>query len=167
MVPSQLMSRKRKKTADSQPVTSLRDWRDDWLYLLVLRDAEETWAHRKREMQMIDNADESAHWKYVLVEEYGSSEDSMCRGDVLRAWTVDDNGLAEIPLDEHVLHIQEIEQRIYPFILMQFHIHPNRKNVVLGHVEASTAGSGCVYRVQGHGSNAQLLSDESFGFWVS
>ena len=75
------MSRKSKKVADPQPVAPLGDWRDDWLYSLVLRDAEYTWACRKREMQMMDDVDESPYWQYVLVEEYGDSEDSMCRGD--------------------------------------------------------------------------------------
>ena len=161
------MSRKSKKVADPQPVAPLGDWRDDWLYSLVFRDAEDTWACRKREMQMMDDVDESPYWQYVLVEEYGDSEDSMCRGDVLRAWTVDDCGLCEIPLDEHALHLREIKDRIYPFILIQFHIHPNRKNVVLGHSEASTAGFGSVYRVQRCGTNAQLVPNESFGFWRS
>lgn len=91
----------------------------------------------------------------------------MCDGDPIRAWTVDDNGVAEISLEELALHKKEIRDRIYPFILIEFHIHRDRKHVVLGHTEASTAGSGCVYRVHRNGPDAKLIPDESFGMWIS
>ena len=91
----------------------------------------------------------------------------MCCGDVLRAWTVDDDGVVEISLEEDALHHQEIRGRMFPFVLMQFHIHPNRKHVVLGYLEATTAGWGCVYRVIGRGLDAELAPDDGCGSWIS
>lgn len=103
IISKHLMPRKKKKS-QSRPVTSLPDWRDDWLYELVLRDAQETWTRREREIQRFGDAEECRYWKYVMVEEYGDSEDSSCRGDILRAWVVNDSGLSEISLNEHRLH---------------------------------------------------------------
>jgi len=147
------------------PTMKLRDWENDWLYSLIFGDAEICWQNRKRELNLIDP--EGKFGRYVLLEEYGASKDSMVCGEVLRAWTVDDDGLVEITLAEHTLHIQETKGPFYPFVLKQFHIHSNRKTVVLGQSEGPTCGRGCVYRVSHSGQVAQLVVDESFGFWIS
>ena len=91
----------------------------------------------------------------------------MCRGKVERAWVRDAKGLREIGLGEYRKHKRRIRGRIYPFVLMSFHILPDRQRVVLGHRQASTAGRGTRYLVIGEGDKARLEPDPSSGFWVS
>jgi len=141
--------------AESRP-----DWRTDWLYTLVLRNAENSW-------EWCSRAPDGKLCRYVLIEEWSSASDSRCRGKVVRAWIRDAEGLRAISLEEYKQHKRTIRGRIYPFVIMEFHIQPDRKRVVLGDRQASTAGRGCRYLVAGEGDQAKLISDPTGGFWVS
>ncbi|WP_425616230.1 hypothetical protein NA78x_006169 [Anatilimnocola sp. NA78] len=146
----------------------LGDWRGDNLYDLVFCEAEETWRSEKESQQFAKQKGvKITRRAYILLEEYGESDYSSVEGDVLRAWTFDDTGLVEISLAEHALHRGEIAGRTFPFVMMMFHIHENRKHIVLGYCEANTSGSGCVYRVESSGEEVSLEHDESLGFWRS
>jgi hypothetical protein len=139
---------------------ALPDWRTDWLYGLVLRDAERHW-------EWCSQVPDGKAWRYVVIEEWSSASASMCCGKVVRAWIRDVEGLREIGLQEYKQQKRTIHSRIYPFVLMAFHIHPDRQRVVLGHRQASTAGRGCRYLVEGQGDGATLAPDATGGFWVS
>src|SRR5262249_42712440 len=78
------------------------DWRSDWLYSLILREADKAW-------DWCQSVPGRNGWKYVLVEEYSSGDDSMCRGDVIRAWVRDEGGLRPISLAEHLEHQRKLE----------------------------------------------------------
>jgi hypothetical protein len=136
------------------------DWRTDWLYGLVLRNAERWW-------EWCSRVPDRKVWRYVLIEEWSSAKDSMCRGKVVRSWIRDAEGLREISLEEYKQHKRKIHRRIYPFIIMEFHIQPNRKHVVLGNRQASTAGRGSRYLVEGEGDQAELIPDPTGSSWVS
>jgi hypothetical protein len=106
-------------------------------------------------------------WQYVLIEEWSSNNASMCSGKVVRAWIRDAEGLREISLQEYKQRKRTIHGRIYPFVLMAFHIQADRQRVVLGSRQASTAGRGSRYLVEGEGEGANLTPDPTGGFWVS
>ena len=129
------------------------DWQTDWLYCVILREAEKAWDW----CQTVPGRDV---WKYVLVEEYWSGDDSRCRGDVIRAWVRDEGGLRQISLAEHGEHQRKLEGKdIYPFIMVQFHVHPDRKHVVIGQSQAMLAGSGTGYLIEGSGREARLCPE--------
>jgi hypothetical protein len=143
------------------------DWKNDWLYLLILREAEEQWTRYRP----VPDAD---YWQYVLVEEFSSSEGSRCAGHVLRAWKRDEIGLRKISLKEHKQHERKLEiwqrkrdSRFFPYILVVFHVFPDRQRVVKGFHHANTAGKGGCYLVRGDGTSAKLIPDPDGGFWVS
>ena len=138
----------------------LPDWQTDWLYALVLREAERDW-------QWCSRVPDRDVWRYVLIEEWSSANDSTCRGKVVRDWVRDGDGRREIGLDEYKQHKRRIRGRIYPFVIMEFHIQPNRERVVLGHRQASTAGTGCRYLVEGQRDEAKLERDPTGGAWIS
>jgi hypothetical protein len=160
--------RRRAKTAnrnaDAKSVLPLPDWRGDWIYELVFRNAYKSWSEIQQTRQLLA---ESAGCNFVLIEEYGESDDSFCAGSVLRAWTLDPDGLNAIPLDEHALYLKEVGRGIYPFELIQFHIHRNRQHVVLGSIQGSRSGTGSVYRVEGAPPDANLVMSSDFGAWRS
>src|SRR5262245_20679107 len=140
---------------------ALADWRSDWLYALVLREADPDW-------EWCCRVPDGNFWRYVLIEEWSSANDySMCCGKVVRAWVRDADGLREITIDEYKQHKRKIRGRIYPFVIMAFHISADRQRVVLGHRQASTAGTGCRYIVQGQGEGAKLETDPTSGSWIS
>src|SRR5262249_41675065 len=96
------------------------DWQTDWLYSLILQKADTAWEW----CQSVPGRDV---WKYVVVEEYSSADDSMCQGDVVRAWVRDEDGLRQISLEEHAEHQGKLDGKdIYPFVLVHFHVHPDR-----------------------------------------
>jgi hypothetical protein len=139
---------------------AVADWHSDWLYQLVFREVEDAWKWCRR----VPN---SKAWQYVLVEEWSAARDSMCSGRLVRAWVRDSDGLREISLEEHKQHKRKIHSRIYPFVIVSFHIRPDRRKVVLGRREANTAGRGCGYLVEGEGETARLVRDPAAGFWIS
>jgi len=139
---------------------ALADWRDDWLYALVFRRVEQNWesCSRVRDRDV---------WQYVLVGEWSTADKVMCRGEVVRAWVRDEDGLREVTPDEYGRHKRRIRGRIYPFVLVSFHIHPDRQRVVFGVRQASTAGIGGQYLVRGEGETGELEADPEGGFWRS
>jgi hypothetical protein len=141
-------------------VIPLPPWQNDWLYALVLREAEADWEW----CNLLPDRDV---WRYVLIEEWSSAHGSMCEGKLVRAWVRDSDGLRQISLNEHKRHKRRIRGRIFPFVMMMFHIQPDRTRVVLGHRQANTAGTGCRYLVQGEGVEAKLEFDPSGGGWIS
>jgi len=141
-------------------VIPLAPWQNDWLYALVLREAERDW-------EWCGQVSDGDVWRYVLVEEWSSANHSKCDGRVVRAWVRDVEGLREIGLDDHKRHRRRIRGRIYPFVIMEFHIYPDRARVALGHRQANTAGAGCRFLVQGEGTEAELEYDPAGGGWRS
>lgn len=138
----------------------LSDWRNDWLYTLLLGKAEEHWDFCLR-------SPDKKLCQYVLIAECASASERQCGNDVVRAWIRDVAGLREITVKEFRKHKSRIRGRIYPFVLMDFHIEPNRVRVVLGVRMASTAGFGGRFLVQGNGDRAELVDDPMGGPWVS
>lgn len=136
------------------------DWRDDWLYALVLRQAEQNWEWCRR-------ARDRDVWQYVLVGEWSSADGAMCHGEVVRAWVRDAEGLREITPGEYGRHLQRVRGRTYPFVLVSFHIHSDRQRVALGMHAATTAGGGCRYLVHGKVAAATLEPDPQGGAWRS
>ncbi len=132
----------------------------DWLYNLILGKAEKYWEVQKR----ISNE----HGKYVLIAERSSERDGHYTGDVVQSWIRDKEGLREISLNEHAKHTDKIHNSdIYPFILMQFYIFPDRQCVIIGTQEASRSGSGGEFIVQVNEGKAKLEPDVHGSFWVS
>ena len=141
--------------------TPLPDWQTDWLYALVLRQAEEAWAQCNRDPDRWE-------WKYVLIEEYPEARGASCRGDVVRAWIRDAGGLREITLaEDERLTADILQYPVFPFILLEFHILPDRQRVAIGHRRAGMGGRGWRYLVRGEGAEAALEDDPSGGFWRS
>jgi hypothetical protein len=139
----------------------LPDWQTDWLYALVLQRAEGY-------LDRCNIDPDRDAWKYVLIEEYPEAQGSRCQGDVVRAWVRDESGLREIALEEDAQLTFELEQySIYPFILVMFHILPDRRRVVFGFMQGSRGGAGWRDLVQGEGEEATLDSDPSGGLWMS
>jgi hypothetical protein len=139
---------------------SLTDWRTDWVYALVFREAEKAW-------QWCNPAPGEVG-RFVLLEEYSSADDSLCGGEVIRAWVRNAAGLQEIGLEEHQMHLQELEKDDpYPLVLFQFHVRPSRKGVVIGTIHGAMCGSGTGYLVEGEGAAAVLTPDPEAGFWVA
>jgi hypothetical protein len=134
------------------------DWRSDWLYLLILAEAENEWR--------LCNCDGSH--RYVVIEEWSSAEHGAhCRGQLLRAWIRDTGGLREVSMDEHQQHIDKIDGLIFPFVILKFHVPPVRRRVVIEHHRGSRMGSGSSFRVCGQGQKAQLVFDPTAGAWIS
>jgi hypothetical protein len=137
------------------------NWRDDWLYNHVLREAEKMW-------EWCGQVPGREVWKYVLVEEFSEADDCMCGGDVVRAWVRGPEGLREISLEEHQQHQRQLEEHDpYPFVLFDFHVRSNRKGVVIGWVQGTLCGSGTGYLVEGEGAGATLVPDPAAGGWIS
>lgn len=139
-------------------VPNLTDWRTDWLYGLVFRDADTSWAMCQPDTE---------YWQYVLICEWSEANGPDCCGKPLRAWRRDADGLTDISIVEYERLVRTIQNRLYPFILVDFHISNDRKQVVLSHQEANTAGGGNRYVVQGKGEHAKLVEDPAAGFWIS
>jgi hypothetical protein len=146
--------------------SEMPEWRGDWLYALILRQCEEYWGR----CNLFPDED---WWRYVLIEEWSDAEKAWCRGEVVRAWVRDAQGLREITLRELRRHIRLIRPRrlihcrFFPFILVRFHIHGDRQRVALGFLEAGTAGGGWTFLVRGEGESAELEWDQSGGAWTS
>ncbi len=138
----------------------LPDWRSDWLYRIIFRKAESSWEFCKR------NKDPN-YWQYVLIEEWSSAQRAFCGGTLLRLWLHDAQGLRQIPLRSRAEHQRKIHDRIFPFVIISFHIYPDKTRVVYCHREANTAGRGKCYKVVGDDDNAVLVADPLGGFWVS
>jgi hypothetical protein len=137
------------------------DWQNDWLYSVILQEAEKAWDW----CRLVPGREV---WKYVLIEEYSSGDDSMCQGDVIRAWVRDEVGLRQISLAEHAEHQGKLKGKdIYPFVVFHFQVHPDRRHVIIGQTQAMLAGSGTGYFVEGSGPGARLVPDPEAGFWVS
>jgi hypothetical protein len=137
------------------------DWQADWLYALVLRQADEAWGRCNRDPDRFGR-------RYVLIEEWPGGRYTSSRGEVVRAWVRDEGGLRVIALPEHERLTFEIDRYpLYPSILMEFHILPDRRRVELGFREAALSGRGRVYLVRGEGENATLESDPAGWFWKS
>ena len=51
------------------------------------------------------------------------------RGEILRNWVRDENGLLEITATEYQKHRKKAKGRWYPFIVISFHIYQDRKKV--------------------------------------
>jgi hypothetical protein len=138
----------------------LPDWRSDWVYKLIFEQAETAWKHCEI------NHDPDI-WQYILIEEWSSSKDGVCKGTVLRLWVRDAKGLREVPVQSHAKHLSKIKARIFPFIIVEFHIYPDKSGVVVGQQEANTAGHGGSYLIHGGPEKAELVPDPSGGFWIS
>ena len=137
------------------------DWRTDWLYALVFTKADGEW-------QSCQAAPGRERGKFVLLEEYSSASDSVCAGEVSRAWVRDAAGLQEISLEQHRLHRRALKKRDgFPFVLFQFHVRPDRKGVVIGTLHGGLCGSGGGYLVEGEGAAAVLAPDPEAGMWVA
>lgn len=136
------------------------DYQTDWLYALVFAHADGSW-------HMCCGSVSKVHWQYLLISEWSSAEDAHCRGEIVRAWVRNDDGLKEISLDQYEQHSKRISGPLFPFIFIRFHISSNRKHVVYNENEASRSGSGCRYIVDGEGASAKLLVDETAGMWIS
>ena len=141
--------------------TTNSDWKTDWIYQLVFREVEDAWQQclhvRKRDSKV---------WRYVLVAETTSTFDSVCVGRTVRAWVRDESGLREIGLEEYEQHVKKIRGSIYPFILFTFNISENRQQVAISQREASRAGFGRNYLIEGEGEQAHLVVDAKGG-WIS
>ena len=143
------------------PPPPVSPWHDDWLYTLLFQWIEQVWEECSR------RGDRDI-WQYVVVGEWSAADAAMCRGAVVRAWVRDARGLREITPAEYARHNRRIRgDKIYPFVLVSFHIHPDRQRVVLGERRASRGGWGCRGMVRGEGAGAVLEPDPSGGSWVS
>jgi hypothetical protein len=92
------------------------DWKNDWLYSLILKEAEKQWVRFR------PPPDED-YWQFVLVEEWSSCNGSRCAGQVIRVWKRDKKGLRQISLIEHRRHERNLEiwrrkgdSRFFPYI---------------------------------------------------
>ena len=111
---------------------------------------------------------DSDYWKHVLICEWSAADDSFCCGEPLRAWQRDTDGLMELPIGEYEQQKKEKSRGpMYPYILVDFHIFADRSHVVIGDHQASRAGSGCRYVVEGKGTVAKLAFDATGGAWIS
>ena len=167
--------KKERKLTNLTPLP-LSDWRNDWLYSLVLHKAEEEWKALKEFIEIYRVKKESAEcenkleayieWaeredelksQNVIIEEFCDSEGAEVSGEVMRAWKFDENGLLEIPLKD----LQKMSETWYK--LIQFHIHSNRKHVVFIEYRRITDnrsyGWGMVLRVQRSAIDAELVFD--------
>ena len=147
-------------SAHHKQQSPLPDWQSDWLYRLIFQEAEDNW-------EMCERNKNSDYWQYVLIEEWSSADGAHCRGELLQLWLRDAQGLRQIPLESRKEHQRKIKSRIFPFILISFHIHPDRTRVVFCHREANTSGMGRRYMVIGDHDNATLEVVPSGGFWRS
>lgn len=134
------------------------DWRTDGIYQLVLQKVEKTWLDWCKP--------DAKFWRYVLVEEYSLATRSHS-GNMVRGWVRDENGLREISLEEYKQHRRKIHGRIFPFVLVSFHIHANRQRITIKTLQASTADTGGEYLIEGEGDAAKLVFDPEGGFWIS
>lgn len=141
--------------------SQIPSWTTDQVYAILFEEVERVW-----DRDCKDN-DHAEYWQYVLVEEWSSSDGPMCGGELVRAWVRDLHGLAEISLQEHMKHKSKIKERLFPFVIVFFHVYPDRTHVVLCHQGADTAGGGERYIVTGDGTNIKLEPDPSGGFWIS
>ena len=138
----------RERSDDVAP--TLPSWEDDWLYRLVLSQTGPRWN------------------KPALVDEYDSAEGCHCRGRVVRSWFADASGLRRLTADERKeLRLRLRGKSVYPYVVHQFHISPDRRRVVLCHVAGPRAGTGMGYFVDGDGPDARLVPDMAAGAWRS
>ncbi len=79
----------------------------------------------------------------------------------------DESGLRQIGLEEFEQHQKKIRGSIYPFILFTFDISENRQQVAISQQEASRAGFGQNYLIEGEGEQAHLVVDAKGGGWIS
>lgn len=146
---------------DLEPPVRPKPWQGDPLYRSILEWADEEWDTTCR-------VKDSEIWKFVLVEEYAADDGSMCHGPVLRAWRRDTEGLHEICEPERQNHLRRLAGlRIYPFVLLTFHIQANGDRVIIGLHHATTAGVGGGYIVERRGDRIELLPDPTGGYWQS
>ncbi len=139
---------------------TLPDWQSDWLYALVLGEAGRYWSWCKPDPT-------SGGWRYVLIEEWSSYSRASCRGKMFRAWIRDADGLREITLDEYKQYKRTNRSGSYPYVLVRFHILPDRDRVVLGMHTGNRSGRGARYLVEGEGDEAKLTIDPTGGIWMS
>ena len=133
---------------------TLPGWRTDWLYALVLREAERMWTRHI--------------WQSVLVLEYDDAEGAGCRGEIARSWLRDQAGFREITPAEREQLTAELRARSdLRVALMMFHITPDRQRVALSYHLGPLSGQGSRYLVRGTGDEATLERDPDGGFWVS
>jgi hypothetical protein len=136
------------------------DWRNDWLYTLILQEVERVWLEwcgsRTRDPYAAP---------YVVAAEWSSRREAFCCGEVARAWIRDAFGLQEITLADYGQHMQKLDPP-RP-ILVQFNIDPDRQLIAFGVTYGPLTGEGWCYRVHGEGAEASLAMDPSGGVWVS
>lgn len=132
-----------------------KPWRDDPIYALILRIADQECSNQK------------ARW-FVLIEEYVADSGGHCTGPVLRAWCRDATGLREITEPQRQERRRGAAGKYtWPFELVTFRIRPDGSRVVLGHRRGSTAGIGGEYLVQRTGQYLELVPDPNGNSWVS
>jgi len=139
------------------------DWRDDWLYALVLYKAEDLWQQWRNPARDPDIA------AYVLVEEWSSRQGIRCSGELAHVWVRDADGLREITVIEREQHRQKLfpPRPINPFVLLQFYVEPDRQSILYVLTFGIRAASGGWYKVQGAGQQARLEPDMTRGMWIS
>ena len=140
------------------------DWRNDWLYTLILQEVERVW--REWCGSRTRDPDVAA---YVVAAEWSSRKGARCRGEVVRAWIRDAARLMEITVADYGQHMQKLDppRPIKPFILVQFNIDPDRQLIAFGETYGPLAGRGWCYRVRGEGPEASLEVDPSGDRWIS
>jgi hypothetical protein len=139
------------------------DWRNDWLYTLILQEVERVW----REWCGSRAQDPDAV-PYVVAAEWSSGTAAFCSGEVTRAWIRNAVGLQEITLVDYGQHMQKLEKLDQPRpILVQFNIAPDRQLIAFGVTYGPLIGRGSCYRVHGEGAEASLVMDPSRGTWIS
>lgn len=140
------------------------DWRNDWLYTLILQEVERVWQEWCG--NRTQDPDVAA---YVVAVEWPSREGASCSGEVAHAWIRDAAGLQEITVADYRQHMQKLDPpwMINPFVLVQFNIAPDRQLIAFGETYGCRAGRGWCYRVHGEGAEASLEVDPSGDAWVS
>lgn len=136
------------------------DYQNDWLYSLIFAYADRSWHASHRSTNTLDR-------QHLLISEWSDAADAHCRGETVRTWIRDDDGLNEISLNQYEQCTKRNNAIVFRFILTRFHISSNRKHVVYNQNETPRSGSGCRFIVEGKGSSAKLITDETAGMWIS
>jgi len=130
---------------------SANNWQSDSLYRLILQQAEELWKNCKP--GLVD------WYQYVLIAEKITEHAGYCIGDTIHAWIRDSNGLREISVEEHIHHIARVTDDVFPFILMEFYVFPNRERVIIQRRGSNKDARGLQLTIQREGKNIKLIPD--------